>query len=45
MRFRMPELLATRSEKSGTNQAGALLTDDFAPVNLYDTMGEKRRKK
>jgi len=44
-RFHMPELLATRSEKSGTNQTGELLTDDFAPVNLYDTMGEKRRKK
>ena len=44
-RFALPALLARRSEKSGATQPGELLTDDFAPVNLYDTMGEKRRKK
>ncbi len=26
-------------------ETGELLTDDFAPVNLYDTIGERRRKK
>ena len=26
-------------------RTGELLTDDFAPVNLYDTIGEKKRKK
>lgn len=44
-RFRLPELLSYRGETSGTAQTGELLTDDFAPVNLYDTMGDKRKKK
>jgi len=44
-RFELPALLARRTEKSGAMQTGELLTDDFAPVNLYDTMGEKRKKK
>jgi len=44
-RFRMPELLSAHNDKSGTTQTGELITDDFAPVNLYDTIGEKRRKK
>jgi spermidine synthase len=44
-RFELPALLARRTEKSGATQTGELLTDDFAPVNLYDTMGEKRKKK
>jgi len=44
-RFELPALLARRTEKSGAAQRGELLTDDFAPVNLYDTMGEKRKKK
>ena len=43
-RFPLPALLARRSEKDGTTQTGELLTDDFAPVNLYDTIGEKRRE-
>jgi spermidine synthase len=44
-RFPLPELLKRRTEKSGAAQKGELLTDDFAPVNQYDTMGERRRKK
>lgn len=44
-RFPLPKLLERRTEKSGAAQAGELLTDDFAPANLYDTMGERRRKK
>jgi len=44
-RFRMPELLGTRNDTPATAQTGQLLTDDFAPVNLYDAIGEKRRKK
>jgi len=44
-RFPLPALLARRSEKDNTTQKGELLTDDFAPVNLYDTIGEKRKKK
>jgi spermidine synthase len=44
-RFPLPALLARRAEKDGTTQSGELLTDDFAPVNLYDTIGERRKKK
>ena len=44
-RFPLPDLLARRADKPSTGQTGELLTDDFAPVNLYDTMGDKRRKK
>src|SRR3954463_15427577 len=35
-RFPLPALLARRTDNSGTTQTGELLTDDFAPVNLYD---------
>ena len=44
-RFPLPALLERRTDKAGATQAGELLTDDFAPVNLYDTIGEKKRKK
>ena len=44
-RFPLPALLARRTDKERNAQPGELLTDDFAPVNLYDTIGEKRRKK
>jgi spermidine synthase len=43
-RFALPDLLVRRTENARATQAGELLTDDFAPVNLYDTIGEKRRK-
>jgi predicted membrane-bound spermidine synthase len=44
-RFALPELLARRTERDSATQKGELLTDDFAPVNLYDTIGDKKRKK
>ncbi len=44
-RFPLPALLARRAAKDDARETGELLTDDFAPVNLYDTIGEKRRKK
>jgi spermidine synthase len=44
-RFRLPGLLETRNDTPGTTQTGELLTDDFAPVNLYDTIGEQRKKR
>ena len=43
-RFPLPELLARRTDKRPA-QKGELLTDDFAPVNLYDTIGERKNKK
>jgi hypothetical protein len=44
-RFPLPTLLAKRTEKDNTRYTGDLLTDDFAPVNLYDKIGERRRGK
>jgi spermidine synthase len=44
-RFPLPALLARRTDNDSTLQTGELLTDDFAPVNLYDTIGEQRRRK
>jgi len=43
-RFPLPQLLARRTDKKPA-QKGELLTDDFAPVNLYDTIGERRGRK
>jgi spermidine synthase len=44
-RFALPALMARRNDRPNTTQTGELLTDDFAPVNVYDTMGERRKKK
>jgi spermidine synthase len=44
-RFRLPDLLAARNDTPRTTQTGELITDDFAPVNLYETIGEQRKKK
>ncbi len=43
-RFALPQLLERRSERKPA-QKGELLTDDFSPVNLYDTIGERRGRK
>jgi hypothetical protein len=43
-RFPLPQLMAGRSDRR-PSQKGELLTDDFAPVNLYDTIGERRGRK
>jgi spermidine synthase len=45
LRFRLPDQLTARDDTPKTTQTGQLLTDDFAPANLYDAIGEKRRKK
>jgi len=44
-RFPLPALLARRTEKDNTRFTGDLLTDDFAPVNVYDKIGQRRRGK
>jgi spermidine synthase len=44
-RFALTDLAARRTERDSAALKGELLTDDFAPVNLYDTIGEKKRKK
>ena len=43
-RFPLPELPAKRTDRR-PSQKGELLTDDFAPVNLYDTIGDRKNKK
>jgi spermidine synthase len=43
-RFPLPHLLARRIATPSTRE-GELLTDDFAPVNLYDTIGERARRR
>ncbi len=43
-RFPLPELLAKRTEKPPQAKA-AVLTDDFAPVNLYDAIRETKEQK
>jgi spermidine synthase len=44
-RFALPALLARRTNKDDTRYTGDLLTDDFAPVNVYDKIGQRRRGK
>ena len=43
-RFPLPQLLTRRADKTSSYK-GELLTDDFAPVSLYDTIGERRSRK
>jgi spermidine synthase len=43
-RYALPQLMERRSDKK-PSQKGELLTDDFAPVNLYDTIGERRGRR
>src|SRR5262249_55624535 len=43
-RYPLPDLWALRSSQK-PSQKGELLTDDFAPVNLYDTIGKGRVRK
>ena len=43
-RFALPPLLEKRSSMPPMKEA-ELLTDDFAPVNLYDAIGRNQRKK
>jgi hypothetical protein len=45
-RFPLPQLVQRRMEKPQAEaEGGVLITDDFAPVNLYDTMGPDRGRR
>ncbi len=45
-RFRLPEMMKRRLDKLPSEAAGAeLITDDFAPADIYDVMGDRPRKK
>jgi spermidine synthase len=43
-RFPLPRLLDQRMETLDVSR-GVMLTDDFAPVNLYDAIRERKRRK
>ena len=45
-RFPLPDLIKRRMANPRKEAAGGeIITDDFAPVNLYDTIGNKRQRK
>jgi len=45
-RFRLPEMMKRRLDKLPPQAAGAdLITDDFAPADIYDVMGDRPRKR
>ena len=45
-RFPLPQLLARRMSNPQSQAAGGtLISDDFAPVNLYDTIGKERPRR
>jgi hypothetical protein len=44
-RFPLQQVLSRRMAKPMAEAAGGeLITDDFAPVNLYDTIGKQPRR-
>ena len=43
-RFPLPQLMAKRIAHPALDKA-ELLTDDFAPVNLYDAIGRDQKRK
>jgi spermidine synthase len=44
-RFRLPEMMKRRLDKLPSTAGAELITDDFAPADIYDVMGERSRKK
>ena len=44
-RFDVTKLVTARRIEFPKKLKGELLTDDFAPVNLYDTYGRRYRRK
>ena len=45
-RFSLPDMIERRIDKPrALAEGGTLITDDFAPVNLYDTLGDERPKR
>jgi spermidine synthase len=45
-RFPLPQIVQRRLDKPQSQAVdGVLITDDFAPVNLYDTIGKPRPKR
>ncbi len=44
-RFRLPEMMKRRLNKLPSTAGAELITDDFAPADIYDVMGDRTRRK
>jgi spermidine synthase len=44
-RFPLPQILSRRTEKPHAQAGGDLITDDFAPADVYDVIGDRNRRK
>jgi spermidine synthase len=44
-RFRLPEMMKRRLDKLPSTAGAELITDDFAPADIYDVMGDRPRKR
>ena len=44
-RFPLPQILPRRMDKPLAQAGGDLITDDFAPADVYDVMGDRARRK
>jgi spermidine synthase len=44
-RFPLPQILQRRIDKPPAQAGGELITDDFAPADVYDVMGDRARRK
>jgi spermidine synthase len=45
LRFALPQLLQRRIDKPPPSQAADVITDDFAPADIYDVLGRELRKR
>ena len=43
-RFPLPQILQRRLDHPPPQTAGAIITDDFAPADVYDVMGKDWRR-
>jgi spermidine synthase len=44
-RFPLPQILQRRSDHPASSIAGDIITDDFAPADVYDVMGKDLRRR
>ena len=44
-RYRLPQILRRRSDPPTPLPAGDIITDDFAPADVYDVMGRESRRR
>jgi hypothetical protein len=44
-RFQLPHMLRRRSDPSASAPGVAIITDDFAPADVYDVLGRQSRRR